>query len=221
MGLQESGSASCRAYWTGWENQSQKSNNQEAQMNSGCISRTVFSVPGRSWGAVQGHQTETHTLTTVSAEGRPNLVAKRAELRIIWRMGKNCSFYKCLEKETILWFWEWGLSIYDHIFHFILEGKSKGIHTWLDFLVKPFLLVLEPLAAQVEKRPILLKSLPGWARLTAHGDIKIQLPATTSGRSINIEATLLTPQPSWSQIALFQHAAGSSIPFQSIRILDR
>lgn len=62
---------------------------------------------------------------------------------------------------------------------------------------------------------------PSWARLTAQDDIKIQLPATTSGRTINIEATLQIPQPSWSQIALFQHAAGSSISFQSRRILDR
>lgn len=103
MGSQESGSASCRAYWTGWENQSQKSDNQEAQMNSGCISRTLFSEPGRSWGAVQGHQTETQALAVVSAEVRPASVAKGAELWITWRVGKNCSFYKCfLEKETIL-----------------------------------------------------------------------------------------------------------------------
>lgn len=112
MGLQESSSASCRAYWTGWENQSQKSDNREAQMNSGSISRTVFSVPGRSWGAVQGHQTKTHALAVVSAEARPASVAKRTELWITWRMGKNCLFYKrCLEKETILQFWERGFVI--------------------------------------------------------------------------------------------------------------
>lgn len=78
MGSQESGSASCRAYWTGWEKQSQKSDNQEAQINSGCISRTLFSEPGRSWGAVEGHQTKTQALTVVSAsEARPCLSCQR------------------------------------------------------------------------------------------------------------------------------------------------
>lgn len=71
-------------------------------MNSGCSSRTFFSEPGRSWGAVQGHQTETEALAVVSAEDRPAPVAKGAGFCVTWGMGKNCSFYECfLEVETI------------------------------------------------------------------------------------------------------------------------
>lgn len=42
----------------------------------------------------------------------------------------------------------------------VLEGKSTGIQTWLDIVVKPFLPVLKSLATQGETRSKLLKSPP-------------------------------------------------------------
>lgn len=160
MGSQESGSASCRAYWTGWEKQSQKSDNREAQMNSGCISRTLFSEPGGSWGAVQGHQTETQALAVVSAEARPASVAKGAELWLTWRMGKNCSLYKYfLEKETILQFWENGFDILwaPFVTPFLKKSSQASKHGWM-FWWNLSSLYCSPW--QVKRRPKLLKSPP-------------------------------------------------------------
>lgn len=189
MGSQESGSASCRAYWTGWERQSQKSDKREAQMNSGCISRTLFSEPRRSWGAVQGHQTETQALTVVSAEAETCLSCQRGRavdnledggrtahfVNAFWKRKQYYSFEK-----VVLTFCGHDLSHY--------PWGNVHRHPNMAFgETFPPCITIPGNPREVETQT--LETCPSWPRLNVQGEAKTQFLATNSAETMDVSPT--------------------------------
>lgn len=99
------------------------------------------------------------------------------------------------------WFWHFvGI-----ICHTILEAKSTGIQPWPDIFGETFPPCTAAPGNSRRHETQTLEISPSWPRLNAQGEVKTQFPVTNSGGTMDVEAALWAPQPSWSWITLVRH----------------